>query len=263
MKANTERTYSSRLRQFQKWKKTATTVGVVASDIEDYLWHRRNSGFRRSTITTDYAALKARFSEIDWKECDKTFQKVIARLSKIQRKSDELKPNDLVRIALYFENSRDEFLIRLMHVLGMRRRIVDLFWSDFEYADGDQVIRVRGRPIPKGTKCYAALVAYLNDVGANIGDPVPVFVRLKRNKAFWLGTRMKDDAANDLLQKYCKKAGITKRITTHSSRIGRATLAAHQGVAPASMAYWMGVTAATASRNVSPYHDPQIRDLVE
>lgn len=135
----------------------------------------------------------------------------IAKLFKMVEKN----PNKLVSI-------RDKALFSLAIATGLRAgALTNINLDDFDWEN--QFVRViekrqKTREIPLGQNTINVLKEWIkvrNEEFADVNSSA-LFISQKRN-------RLSGDAGNDALKKYCKEAGIKKKITLHKLRASTAT----------------------------------------
>lgn len=137
-----------------------------------------------------------------------------AEISKLF-KMVEKNPNMIVKI-------RDKALFSLAIATGLRASaLTNINLDDFDWENS--IVRViekrqKMREIPLGENTINILkewIAVRNKEFADV-DSAALFISQKRS-------RLSGDAGNDALKKYCKEAGINKKITLHKLRASAAT----------------------------------------
>jgi site-specific recombinase XerD len=135
----------------------------------------------------------------------------IAKLFKMVEKN----PNIVVGL-------RDKALFSLAIATGLRASaLTNINLDDFDWEN--KIVRViekrqKTREIPLGENTINILkewIAVRNEEFYDVDTPA-LFISQKRG-------RLSGDAGNDALKKYCKEAGITKKITLHKLRASAAT----------------------------------------
>ena len=135
----------------------------------------------------------------------------ITKLFKIVEKN----PNKVISL-------RDKALFSLAISTGLRANaLTNINLDDFDWEN--QIVRViekrqKVREIPLGDNTIKVLKEWIMVRNMEFKDvnSSALFLSQKRN-------RLSGDAANDALKKYCKEAGIKKKITLHKLRASAAT----------------------------------------
>lgn len=236
----------------------------LAEDIGDHLKQMKADGWSRALVRKECSAIKscikAEAKAVDWEIVSELLRGVIADMSKVQRKSDPVRPDEhLEQLIAQCDDTlrghRNECLLRTASALAIGRAVVYLRCDEIEKRENDIGYLVRGKPFNKGTKAYRALRKWMNDLGVNPGDDVPLFVRIvgtKNQRPFAVDKPLSDQSFNDILQEHAGECGIEGNITSLGMRSGAITYQNEQGVTVDRIARWTGISDQSVAKNVRP-----------
>lgn len=134
---------------------------------------------------------------------------------------------------------RDATLFSVAIATGLRASaLTNINIEDIDFENGIISViekRQKVREIPIGENTQAALKEWIKVRNDEYSDVKTTALFLSREKG-----RLSSDAANDALKKYCREAGIQKKITLHKLRASTATNLAAAKVDLQTIAYILG-----------------------
>lgn len=218
---------------------------VISSDIENYMISLETRQTKNGVKRTGDDILQARWSALntffDW--ClkrgyiEKNPMEAVSRpKNNTEHKVTFLTKEEIGRLFKAVEenpnkvvSARDRALFSLAIATGMRASaLLNINKEDIDWTGGFiRVIEKRQkiREIPIGQNVSLILKKWIDIRDEFYGelDTSAIFISQKNG-------RLSPDAANDALKKYCKEAGIKKKITMHKLRSSAATSLAKAGV---------------------------------
>lgn len=228
---------------------------VTSNDVERYIISLETRNTKNGIQRTGDDILQARWSSLNtffnWLVKKEYIQKnpieIVDRpKNNVEHKVTYLNKNEIIKLFKTVDRNpnrvmslRDKTLFSLAIATGLRAgaltniNIEDIDWEN----NFVRVIEKRQkiREIPLGDNTINILKEWIRIRNIEFKDikSNALFLSQKR-------TRLSEDAANDALKKYCKEAGIKKKITLHKLRASTATNLAAAGVDLQTISYVLG-----------------------
>ena len=211
---------------------------ITPNDIESYMISLETRHTKNGIQRTGDDILQARWSSLNkfftWLvkrgyTKDNPIQTVDRPKNNVERKVIYLNKTEIVKLFKMVEKNpnkvvrmRDKALFSLAIATGLRAgALTNINIDDFDWEN--KFVRViekrqKTREIPLGDNTINVLKEWIRIRNEEFSDveSSALFISQKKN-------RLSGDAGNDALKKYCKEAGITKKITLHKLRASTAT----------------------------------------
>lgn len=211
---------------------------VTPSDVESYIisleTRQTKNGIKRmgdDILQTRWSSLNKFFTWLVKRGYTKEnpIQTVDRPGNNVERKVIYLNKTEIVKLFKMVEKNpnivvrmRDKALFSLAIATGLRAgALTNINIDDFDWEN--KFVRViekrqKTREIPLGDNTINVLKEWIRIRNEEFSDveSSALFISQKKN-------RLSGDAGNDALKKYCKEAGITKKITLHKLRASTAT----------------------------------------
>lgn len=224
---NSIQAYSNDLKSFENFVKK-DFKDVVYNDIEEYIYDQRLKGLSANTLIRRVATLKGFFGFLlqrGYISSDPTI--MIHKIKKTKPLPKFLTESEIERLFSVIDVSkpkglRDYTMLYLMLMTGMRvSELLNLKVSDIDFPNSYITIRMgkgrKDRIIPLNKNVKEALYNYIKLVKPKNG--------LFDNESSSKSRR----GVLYVIRKYCKKAGIDKKVTPHTFRHTFATLLLKKG----------------------------------
>lgn len=228
----TVRNYAAALKEYAVWRGDALVCWrkELGEHFRDYLFHLMKEGKKRSTIRLRFAALRSFYkylvlrrglekspvAEIQMPKLERSLPVVLSLKQMVKLLEMPLKVESTGKGPPWLRY-RDAAILELFYSSGLRiSELLGLDVKDIDFVD--EVVKVMGkgrkqRMVPVGEMAILAIQRYRQEAAVTNG---PLFRSVR-------GTRITQQAVDQMLKKYLKLSGIHFGVSPHKLRHSFAT----------------------------------------